>query len=81
MLKIFGVERAQSLIAYIEIFVEFKDSGTKYKNRVKSRVMNLRDKSNPALKQNILCGRITPRRFAVMKPDVIFKSIVSFRNV
>jgi len=52
-----------------EIFVEFKDSGTKYKNRVKSRVMNLRDKSNPALKQNILCGSITPRRFAVMKPD------------
>ena len=52
--------------------MEFKDSGTKYKNRVKSRVMNLRDKSNPALKQNILCGSITPRRFAVMKPDVIF---------
>ena len=52
--------------------MEFKDSGMKYKNRVKSRVMNLRDKCNPALKQNVLNGSITPHRFAVMKPDVSF---------
>ena len=51
--------------------MEFKDSGTKYRNRVKSRVMNLRDKNNPALKQNVLAGSITPRRFAIMKPEVL----------
>lgn len=60
-----------TLAANIEdaIFLEFKDSGSKYRNRVKSRVMNLRDKNNPILKSNILSGEITPKRFANMKPD------------
>lgn len=59
------------LAANIEdaIFQEFKDSGTKYRNRVKSRVMNLRDKKNPILKSAILNGEILPMRFAIMKPE------------
>eukprot|EP00794_Sanderia_malayensis_P004777 gene4777-5404_t len=51
------------------IFQEFKDSGTKYKNRVKSRVMNLRDKKNPLLKERVIKGGISPTRFATMKPE------------
>ena len=51
--------------------MEFKDSGTKYKNRVKSRVMNLRDKNNPNLKLKVLHGDLTAERFAVMKPEVL----------
>lgn len=60
-----------NLDKFSAIFMEFKDSGMKYKNRVKSRVMNLRDKNNPILKQSVLNGSITSKRFAVMKPEVI----------
>ncbi|XP_065062354.1 transcription elongation factor A protein 1-like [Rhopilema esculentum] len=61
----------QDVAAHIEeaIFLDFKDSGMKYRNRVKSRVMNLRDKKNPLLKRNVLTGSITAQRFAVMKPE------------
>eukprot|EP00795_Rhopilema_esculentum_P007580 gene7580-13379_t len=54
----------QDVAAHIE-----EDSGMKYRNRVKSRVMNLRDKKNPLLKRNVLTGSITAQRFAVMKPE------------
>ena len=48
----------------------FKETNSKYKNRIKSRVMNLRDKRNTALKTMIIEGEITPERFAKMTADV-----------
>ena len=50
----------------------FKETNSKYKNRIKSRVMNLRDKRNTALKTMIIEGDIAPARFANMTAEVCF---------
>ena len=58
----------EDLAAKIEdhIFKEFKDTNMKYKNRVRSRVANLKDKNNPDLKLNVLRGSIKPEKIAIM---------------
>lgn len=53
-----------------EIHTEFKNTDTKYKNKIRSRVANLRDKKNPALRENVLLGSITPQRLVKMTPEV-----------
>jgi len=50
-------------------FQMFKETNSKYKNRIKSRVMNLRDKRNTALKAMIIEGDIAPARFANMTAE------------
>lgn len=47
----------------------------KYKQRVRSRVSNLRDAKNPLLKVKVLTGEISPGRFATMPTEV---NIVQF---
>lgn len=42
----------------------------KYKNRVRSRISNLKDAKNPDLRRNVLCGVITPQQIAVMTSEV-----------
>jgi transcription elongation factor S-II len=42
----------------------------KYKNRVRSRISNLKDVKNPDLRRNVLCGVITPQQIAVMTSEV-----------
>ena len=42
----------------------------KYKNRVRSRLSNLKDAKNPSLRRNVLCGAITPQQIAVMTSEV-----------
>lgn len=42
----------------------------KYKNRVRSRISNLKDAKNPDLRRNVLCGSITPQQIAVMTSEV-----------
>lgn len=42
----------------------------KYKNRVRSRISNLKDAKNPDLRRNVLCGTITPQQIAVMTSEV-----------
>lgn len=51
------------------IFNEFNNTEMKYKNRIKSRVLNLRDKKNPDLLLNFLDGYITPTRLAKMTSE------------
>ncbi|XP_034942526.1 transcription elongation factor S-II [Chelonus insularis] len=51
------------------IYAEFKNTDNRYKNRVRSRVANLRDVKNPTLKTNFLVGAITPARLAVMTAE------------
>ena len=51
------------------IFKKFKETNMKYKNQIRSRVFNLRDKKNPALRENVLCGVIMPDKFAFMKSE------------
>jgi len=52
-----------------EIFGQFKQTNQKYKNQVRSRVFNLKDKKNPALRQNLLLGLVTPERLAKMTSE------------
>lgn len=60
-----------SLAAKIEesIYNEFGDTNNKYKNRVRSRVSNLKDSKNPALRLNVLHGAIEPERIARMTAE------------
>lgn len=51
------------------IFVEFKNTDMKYKNRVRSRISNLKDAKNPNLRRNVLCGNVSPERIAKMTAE------------
>lgn len=52
-----------------QIFKEFNNTEIKYKNRVRSRVANLRDAKNPNLRLNFLVGDISPMRLARMTAE------------
>ena len=41
----------------------------KYKNRVRSRISNLKNAKNPNLRKNVLCGNIPPELFARMTAE------------
>jgi len=62
----------ESLSAQIEecIFRDVGNTDMKYKNRVRSRISNLKDAKNPDLRRNVLCGAITPQQIAVMTSEV-----------
>lgn len=51
------------------IFKEFKNTDNKYKNRVRSRIYNLKDTKNPDFKQKVLEGVVTLERLAVMTSE------------
>lgn len=51
------------------IFLEFKNTDMRYKNRIRSRVANLKDPKNPALRTNYLGGAITAQKLAKMTPE------------
>ena len=52
------------------IFSEFKDTGVKYKNRIRSRFSNLRDPKNVGLRLNVLNGVVKPEQLARMSAEV-----------
>lgn len=52
------------------IFREFKNTDMKYKNRIRSRISNLKDMKNPNLRRTVLCGSVTPERMAKMTAEV-----------
>lgn len=51
------------------IFNEFRSTDMKYKNRIRSRVLNLKDPKNPKLRENVRLGLISPDKLAVMTAD------------
>ncbi|KAM7538794.1 hypothetical protein Aperf_G00000054675 [Anoplocephala perfoliata] len=51
------------------IFNIFKDTGSKYKQRIRTRVMNLNDEKNPDLRINVFMGHVKPERLAVMTSE------------
>ncbi|XP_039182888.1 transcription elongation factor A protein 2 [Crotalus tigris] len=61
----------EQLSAQIEefIFQDVKNTDLKYKNRIRSRLSNLKDSKNPDLRKNVLCGVITPEQIAVMTSE------------
>lgn len=52
------------------IYQEFRNTDMRYKNRVRSRVANLKDTKNPGLRMNFLVGVIPASRLAVMTAEV-----------
>ncbi|NWH64879.1 TCEA3 protein, partial [Geococcyx californianus] len=45
------------------------DTDMKYRNRVRSRISNLKDPKNPSLRRNVLCGAIVPSLIARMTAE------------
>ncbi|KAL3082439.1 hypothetical protein niasHT_038505 [Heterodera trifolii] len=52
-----------------KMFDHHKGTGDKYKAALRSRVFNLRDKKNVALRENVLTGAVSPEKFAVMTAE------------
>ncbi|XP_062818913.1 transcription elongation factor A protein 3 isoform X1 [Anolis carolinensis] len=68
--KEFGVN-CDKMAAEIEdhIYQELKGTDMKYRNRVRSRISNLKDPKNPGLRRNVLCGAISAGRIAKMTAE------------
>ncbi|XP_074970798.1 transcription elongation factor A protein 3 [Phalacrocorax aristotelis] len=68
--KEFGVN-CEKMASEIEdhIYQELKSTDMKYRNRVRSRISNLKDPKNPSLRRNVLCGAILPSLIARMTAE------------
>ncbi|XP_033100740.1 transcription elongation factor A protein 1-like [Anneissia japonica] len=66
-----GFQDPDELGAIIEdcIYTKFTNTDQKYKNKVRSRVCNLKDSKNPELRRRVLCGEIKPEEIANMTPE------------
>lgn len=66
------VDTPESMAEKIEeaIFQEFRNTDAGYKNRLRSRVYNLKDSKNPQLRENVLRGVIAPKKLATMTSEV-----------
>uniref|UniRef100_A0A915AER3 Transcription elongation factor n=1 Tax=Parascaris univalens TaxID=6257 RepID=A0A915AER3_PARUN len=66
-----GTHDPEELAVKIEkkLFEVHRGTGDKYRSAVRSRVFNLRDKKNAALRENVLTGVVTPAKFAVMTSE------------
>lgn len=66
-----GCAPAEELAEELEdaIFAEFKNTDMRYKNRVRSRVSNLKDTKNPSLRANFVTGVITATQLSKMTPE------------
>ncbi|XP_061772083.1 transcription elongation factor A protein 3 isoform X2 [Nerophis ophidion] len=81
--KDFGTN-CDSLAAEIEdhIYQEIKATDMKYKNRVRSRISNLKDPKNPGLRRNVLAGSIDLNRIASMtSEEMASDELKQLRNV
>ncbi|KAM6910457.1 transcription elongation factor A protein 3 [Xenentodon cancila] len=81
--KDFGVN-CDSMGAEIEdhILQEIKATDMKYKNRVRSRISNLKDPKNPGLRRNVLAGSIELSRIATMSAEEMASDeLKQLRNV
>lgn len=52
-----------------KLYEVHRGSGDKYRVSLRSRVFNLRDKKNTALRENVLTGMVAPDKFAVMSAE------------
>ncbi|XP_076594426.1 transcription elongation factor A protein 3 isoform X2 [Chaetodon auriga] len=81
--KDFGAN-CESMAAEIEdhIYQEIKATDMKYKNRVRSRISNLKDPKNPGLRRNVLAGSIELSRIASMSAEEMASDeLKQLRNV
>ncbi|KAK2902821.1 hypothetical protein Q8A67_007534 [Cirrhinus molitorella] len=74
----------EGMAAEIEdhIYQESKATDMKYKNRVRSRISNLKDPKNPNLRKNVLAGAIELSRIAIMTAEEMASDeLKELRNV
>ncbi|XP_051577882.1 transcription elongation factor A protein 3 isoform X7 [Myxocyprinus asiaticus] len=74
----------EAMAAEIEdhIYQEIKASDMKYKNRIRSRISNLKDPKNPNLRKNVLAGAIELSRIASMTAEEMASDeLKQLRNV
>lgn len=66
-----GCASAEELAEELEdaIHAEFKNTDMRYKNRIRSRVSNLKDSKNPSLRMNFITGVITATQLTKMTPE------------
>ena len=51
------------------IYSEFKATNSRYKNRIRSRILNLTDEKNPKLREHVLSGEISAAKLAKMSSE------------
>ncbi|XP_044144067.1 transcription elongation factor A protein 3-like isoform X2 [Bufo gargarizans] len=51
------------------IYKEMKATDMKYRNRIRSRISNLKDPKNPSLRRNVLSGMVSPQNMATMTAE------------
>ncbi|KAM9319537.1 transcription elongation factor A protein 2-like [Gastrophryne carolinensis] len=51
------------------ILLEMKATDMKYRNRIRSRISNLKDPKNPNLRRNVLCGTVSAEKIATMTAE------------
>lgn len=81
--KDFGAN-CDGMAAEIEdhIYQEIRATDMKYKNRVRSRISNLKDPKNPGLRRNVLAGSIDLHRIATMSAEEMASDeLKQLRNV
>lgn len=66
-----GCAQPEELAEELEeaVYQEFRNTDMRYKNRIRSRVANLKDGKNPGLRMNFLVGVIPANRLAVMTAE------------
>lgn len=66
-----GCASVEELATELEeaIYSEFKNTDNRYKNRVRSRIANLKDPKNPQLSRNYICGVISAAKLAIMTAE------------
>lgn len=52
------------------VYREMKATDMKYRNRIRSRISNLKDPKNPSLRRNVLCGIVSTQNIATMTAEV-----------
>ena len=55
------------------VFKKFRNTDMKYKAQIRSRVFNLKDKKNPALRENVLLGRDDAEEESGIAPTTKFR--------
>ena len=58
------------------IHADFKSTNEKYKNKIRSRIMNL--KSNNMLRLNVLTGAVSASKLSKMTPEVRSKIFIYY---
>ncbi|TMS11103.1 Transcription elongation factor A protein 3 [Larimichthys crocea] len=76
------VELCSNILQKKHSHTEIKATDMKYKNRVRSRISNLKDPKNPGLRRNVLAGNIELSRIASMSAEEMASDeLKQLRNV